>query len=121
MTKGRSITVWIISVLLAAIYFFVGGMKLAGSQTVIDEFVRYGYLGWFTYVVGAMEVSGAILLLIPRAALYGAIVLCVVMIGAMFTHLTHQEAPNALGPLVLFGLLVFVATSRRQTAAPIRG
>ena len=118
MTKGRSITVWIISVLLAAVYFFVGGMKLAGSQMVVDEFVRYGYTGWFTYVVGAMEVTGAILLLVPRAALYGAIVLSVVMIGAIGTHLTHQEAPNALGPLVLFALLLFVAASRRQTAVP---
>jgi putative oxidoreductase len=120
MTKGRSITVWIISVLLAAVYLLVGGMKLAGSQTVIDEFVRYGYAGWFMYVVGAMEVTGAILLLIPRSALYGAIVLSVVMIGAMYTHLTHQEALNALGPLVLFALLAFVAASRRETVVPAR-
>jgi uncharacterized membrane protein YphA (DoxX/SURF4 family) len=120
MTNWRSITVWIISVLLAAVYFFVGGMKLAGSQMVAEEFVRYGYPGWFMYVVGAMEVTGAVLLLIPRAARYGAIVLSVVMIGAMYTHLTHQETPNALGPLVLFALLLFVAASRRQTSVPTR-
>jgi uncharacterized membrane protein YphA (DoxX/SURF4 family) len=120
MTKGRSIVVWIVSVLLAAVYFFVGGMKLAGGQMMIDEFVRYGYAGWFMYVVGAAELTGALLLLIPRTALYGAIVLSVVMIGAMYTHLTHQEAPNALGPLVLFILLLFVAASRRGTAVPAR-
>jgi uncharacterized membrane protein YphA (DoxX/SURF4 family) len=120
MTKGRSITVWIISVLLATVYFFVGGMKLSGGQMMVDEFVRYGYPGWFMYVVGAMEVSGAILLLIPRTAMYGAMVLSVVMIGAIGTHLTHQEAPNAIGPLVLFALLLFVAASRRQTALPTR-
>ena len=120
MRKGRLIAVWIVSVLLAALYFFVGGMKLAGGQALADQFVRYGYPGWFMYVVGAMEVTGAVLLLIPRAALYGAIVLSVVMIGAMGTHLTHQEAPNAIAPLVLFGLLVFVAATRRQTAGPVR-
>ena len=97
MTKGRSTTVWVVSVLLAALYLFTGGTKLAGMQMAVEEFARYGYPDWFRLVVGAAEVTGAVLLLVPRAALYGAIMLSVVMIGATVTHLTHQEAPNARG------------------------
>ena len=115
MTKGRSTTVWVLSALLAALYLFTGGTKLAGMQMAVEEFARYGYPDWFRLVVGAAEVTGAVLLLVPRAALYGAIMLSVVMIGATVTHLTHQEAPNAVVPIVLLVLLAFVAASRRET------
>src|SRR2546430_10636559 len=120
MTKGRSTTVWVLSALLAALYLFTGGTKLAGMQMAVEEFARYGYPDWFRLAVGAAEVTGAVLLLVPRAALYGAIMLSVVMIGATVTHLTHQEAPNAVVPIVLLVLLAFVAASRRETAVPAR-
>jgi len=120
MTKGRSIAVWVISVLLAAMYLFAGATKLAGMQMHVEAFAKWGYPDWFRLVVGATEVVGGALLLVPGAAFYAAVVLAVEMIGAVLTHLTHQEAPNAVVPLVLFVLLAFVAASRRETAVPAR-
>lgn len=120
MTRGKSIAVWTASVLLAAMYLFAGGTKLAGLQMHVEHFAKWGYPDWFRLAVGATEVVGGVLLLVPGAAFYAAVVLAVEMIGAMLTHLTHQEAPNALVPLVLFLVLAFVALSRRASGEPGR-
>jgi putative oxidoreductase len=120
MPRGKSVIVWSVSVLVAVIYLFAGGTKLAGMQMHVEQFAKWGYPDWFRLVVGATEVIGGVLLLVPTVAFYAAVVLAVEMIGAMWTHLTHQEAPNAIVPLVLLVLLVFVALNRRASRAPVR-
>ena len=64
-------------------------------------------------VVGAAEVAGAVLLLIPKTALYGAIVLAAVMAGAVFTHVRHAEWFPVLFVIIIFFLLSMVAGFRR--------
>ena len=69
-TRGRTlnITLWVIQVLLAALFAFAGINKLAGvPQEVLDQFARFGLGPWFLYLTGALELAGAIGLLIPTA------------------------------------------------------
>ena len=66
---------------------------------------RVGYPELFYLVVGLAEVSGAILLLIPRLARLGVLLLIVVMAEATVTHLIHQERQVAT-TLDLTALLV---------------
>ena len=40
-----------------------------------------GYPTWFLYVTGVIEVVGAILLLIPKTAVFGVLLLGATMIG----------------------------------------
>jgi putative oxidoreductase len=47
-----------------------------------------GLRQWFRYLTGLLEVAGAIGLLISRYAFYAAILLAIVMVGAVITHLT---------------------------------
>jgi uncharacterized membrane protein YphA (DoxX/SURF4 family) len=112
-SRGRTIAIWVVTGLLAALYLFSGGTKLAGQQMHVEHFAKWGYPDWFRLVVGAVEVGGAILLLVPSLAFYAALVLAVDILGAIYTHLTNNETPNAVVPLVLFVLLAFVATQRR--------
>jgi uncharacterized membrane protein YphA (DoxX/SURF4 family) len=63
-----------------------------------------------TFVVGLAELSGAILLLIPRLARFGALLLIAVMVGATATHLIHHE-PQVVTTLVLLALLGVVSSS----------
>ena len=113
MSKGKKIALWVVSILLAALFVFAGSMKLLKPNQVRTMFVHYGYGAWFATFIGACETLGGIALLIPRLAALAAAGLCVIMVGAFFTHAMHHELfPNAMGPLVLLILLIFVAYAR---------
>lgn len=113
LSKGKNIAVWIISVLLALAFLASGVPKLLGVPQTVEGFHRWGYPDWFRIVTGLVETGSALLLLIPRTAFVGASLLVATMIGAAYTHLTHNEAPFVVGPLVLLVLAAIVAVARR--------
>ena len=86
--KGRTIGLWLLRVLLGTAFFASGGAKLVGVPAMVEMFEKVGVGQWFRIVTGALEVSGAILLLIPRLTFYGAALLLLVMVGAVTAHLT---------------------------------
>ena len=85
--KVRLITLWIVSGLLALAFLGAGGAKLAGAAAMVQLFGKVGLGQWFRYLTGLLEVTGAFGLLIPRYAFYAAILLALVMVGAVTTHL----------------------------------
>ena len=86
--KGRLITLWTLSGLVALAFVFVGSGKLAGTDAMVELFDKVGLGQWFRYLTGLLEVTGAIGLLIPRYAFYAAVLLVIVMIGAITAHVT---------------------------------
>src|SRR6266699_2023867 len=68
--KGRLITLWTLSGLVALAFVFVGGGKLAGTAVMVELFDKVGLGQWFRYLTGLLEVAGGIGLLIPRYAFY---------------------------------------------------
>jgi uncharacterized membrane protein YphA (DoxX/SURF4 family) len=73
---------------------------------MVAEFALFGYPQWFLYVIGALEVLSAIFFLVPRLRpVATGIVLCI-MLGAIFSHVTHGQFGMAIGPLVLLVLAV---------------
>lgn len=115
--RSVSRSVWILSALLAALYLFAGGTKLAGAPMHVEHFAKWGYPDWVRLVVGTIEVVSGVMLLAPRVAFYAALALGVDMIGAVYTELFRGDPPRAAFPLVLLLLLGFIA-SRRRTPAP---
>ncbi len=113
----KAVVLWAVSALLALLFLFAGGTKLAGQQMHIEHFAKWGYPDWFRLVVGATEVIAGLLLLVPSLAAYAAAVLGLEMVGAIVTHLTHDEAPNALVPFVLALMLLAVVYGRKSSAA----
>ena len=67
--KGRLITLWTLSGIVALAFVFVGSGKLAGTAAMVELFDRVGLGQWFRYLTGLLEVGGGIGLLIPRYAL----------------------------------------------------
>ena len=120
-SKGKNIALWVLSSLLAALFLMAGGSKLAGVEMHIQNFARWGWPDWMRIAIGAIEVTAAVLLLIPRIAFFGACTLMVVMMGAIHTHLFRAtgEASMVVPPLVLLGLAAVVAWARRPE--PFRG
>ncbi len=116
MSKGKTIALWIVSILLAAMYLFAGGSKLLALDKAKPMFVHYGYAPWFATLIGVCETLGGLGLLLPRLAALAAAGLSVIMIGAFFTHATHHEWSNATIPLTLLILLVGVCYARVKQA-----
>lgn len=111
--KWKNIVLWIISILLTAMFVMAGSGKVFSPAQAGQMFVNYGYPAWFAMVTGLTEIIGGILLLVPRVAAYAAGALVVVMAGATVTHLkTAGEAPRALVPLVLLILSAVVGVAR---------
>ena len=73
--------------MLAAALLVAGTMKLAGSQMQVTFFEKIGLGQWFRYFTGGLEVIGAILVLVPRTAVVGAVLLGMTMVGAVNIHL----------------------------------
>ena len=107
--KGRLITLWTLSGLVALAFVFVGGGKLAGTAAMVELFDKVGLGQWFRYLTGFLEVTGGIGLLIPRYAFYAAILLVCVMSGAIFTHAIVGGSPAPAASLfVLSGIIAWL-------------
>jgi uncharacterized protein YndB with AHSA1/START domain len=108
---------WILQVLLAALFLFAGGMKLV---TPIAEMTKeIAMPGWFLRFIGVVEVLGALGLVLPglfriRQGLtaLAAAGLVLIMIGATVLTLMTGSVAMALIPLVVGLLAAFVAYGR---------
>ncbi|AKE53089.1 DoxX family protein [Kangiella geojedonensis] len=81
----------IVTGLLALIFLLSGSAKLLGLEFEVDAFERWGYPVWFMYFTGAVEVAGAVALLVPRLVSVAGLGLSGVMVGAVATHVMHSE------------------------------
>lgn len=117
-SKGNTIGLWALSGLLAVLFLMSGGSKLAGAEQHVQGFAHWGWPDWLRLVVGAVEVTAAVLLLIPRVAFFGGSALAVVMAGATYTHLFRAtgEAGMAVFTIILLSLTALVAFARRPEA-----
>ena len=108
--KGRLITVWALSGLVALAFIGAGGAKLAGAAVMVDLFDKVGLGQWFRYFTGLLEVAGSIGLLSSRYAFYAAVLLATVTVGAIIAHVTvlgsSPAAPVML--LVLSGTIAYL-------------
>lgn len=113
-TRRRAATValWALQIALAAALGAAGASKLAAAPEMVQLFDAVGIGQWFRYVTGALEVLGAVLLLVPAVAGLGALLLAGVMVGAILSHLlVLHNSPTA--PLILIAGLAIVVYARR--------
>ncbi|MFQ5779042.1 MAG: DoxX family protein, partial [Terriglobia bacterium] len=113
MNKVKAAALWTLQILLAALFVMSALAKLTSNPEMVERFRQWGYPDNFYYLVGATELLGAIGLLIPRVAAYGASALMVIMVGASLTHLLHEETSRVAFTGVIFLLLAGVAYARR--------
>jgi putative oxidoreductase len=60
---------------LVLIFLAVGITKLTGTGNTVEYFTAIGWGQWFRYLTGLLDIAGSVLLIVPRCASYGAIVL----------------------------------------------
>jgi putative oxidoreductase len=111
MSKGQKIAMWVVSALLAALFLFAGLPKLLMPAKMLSQWV---YAPWFLTVVGVCETLGAIGLLIPRLAAFAAGGLSIIMVGAVYTLVSHHMTKELPVPIVVFFLLMLLIYLRRK-------
>jgi hypothetical protein len=94
-------------VLLTAVFLLAAGMKFASVEFEVSGFARFGYPLWFMYAVGLLQLVGAVLLWVRGYVAYGALLLAVLMVGAVGSHL--RAGDPALMPVPAFVLLILLA------------
>lgn len=99
---------------LLATQFVMGGLtKLAGSAAMVEMFAEIGGGQWLRTLVGALEVAGAVGLMVPRWRCPAAIGLVGLMAGATLTNvLVLDESP--LLPVTFGTVAALVAWGRRH-------
>ncbi len=112
-TFWKTAGAWLLIASLTSFFVLAGGMKLRGAPAQVDNFAHWGYAPWFLYLVGAVEVIGGIGLLIPRMAVFAALLLGGTMLGAALTHLVHNEMMAVPVPLAVLGFLTVAGYIRR--------
>jgi uncharacterized membrane protein YphA (DoxX/SURF4 family) len=114
--KAWHVTLWVLQVLVAAMFLLAGYLKLASSPDMVALFAGIGIGQWFRYLTGTLEILGALALFIPRLRALGALGLAGVMIGALITDLfiVHISPLSALINLVV---VVVIAWGRRRELA----
>ena len=115
LQRGRTslIALWLTQAALALMFLMAGGSKLAGAPAMVSLFDAVGLGQWLRYVTGVIEVTSAIALLVPFAAIVGAMLLIPTMVGAIVTNvfIVHQ---SPVMPLLLLLGAAAVAWARRN-------
>jgi hypothetical protein len=101
--KAGKAALWGLQILLSAAFLMAGFAKLSGQPAMVADFQTIGLGQWFRYLTGAIETTGAILLLFPRLASAGAALLACTMAGAVLAHLT--KLPGSPVPPLVLGIL----------------
>lgn len=112
-SRAALIVLWVTQVALAAMFLMSGGSKLAGVPAMVSLFDAIGLGQWFRYVTGVIEVASGTSLLVPAAAVFGALLLIPTMLGAIVTNVFVAHTSPAV-PLVLLLLAAAVAWARRD-------
>src|SRR5262249_3247341 len=90
LRRAASVLIWIVARLPGFGIGMAGLAKFYAAARWQRLFISWGYPAWFTVVVAVVEVSGAILIFVPRTTLLGAVILAVTMLGAFLTLVTHR-------------------------------
>src|ERR1700721_2323710 len=98
-SRSKTITLWILRILMAALFLFASYMKLSGNPMMVDEFNTIGLGQWFRYFTGALEVAGGIAILVPSVSVFAALVLLAVDVGAFVTQIAvlHGDWIHTVG------------------------
>jgi putative oxidoreductase len=114
---------WLLTIVLALLFAYVGAAKLVGVRGMVQEFAEIGFGQWLRYLVGALEVTGAIGILIPKYRFWAALQIAAVMAGATVTNLTVFSRMPGLARLtaILLALALALAWLRRPHVGRLGG
>lgn len=106
-------------VVLALFFAFSAFAKLIAHETAIESFDRMGWSHGAMYLIGALEMAGAIALLVPLLSGVAAMAFAALLVSASIVQLTLLDPVNAIMPALLIGLVVLIAREQRGRTAQL--
>jgi uncharacterized membrane protein YphA (DoxX/SURF4 family) len=91
---GLEVLLWAVCLRLVLVFAQAGWDKFDPASGWAKAFTSWGYPVGFRVLIGVLEIAAALLLLWPRAAAYGAVIIIVVMLGGMGTHVFIEHRPS---------------------------
>jgi hypothetical protein len=111
-TSGKVVWVgWVISILSAAVFLFSGFLKLKGGPELEQGLAHLQLPSSMILALAILEISCAVIYLIPPTAVLGAILLAGYVGGAM---LTHWRVGDPIVVQIVLGLLVWLGIYLRE-------
>ncbi|MFF4013561.1 DoxX family protein [Streptomyces sp. NPDC001843] len=103
-----------VQVLLALLYGIASALpKLIAHPSAVESFDRIGWGSTGMYTIGALELAGAVALLVPALQSLAAMALSALMVGDFIVQLTVFDGQYAATPLILIVPLAVIAWARR--------
>lgn len=93
-TKTTRLVAWVITVPIFIFLLLAGGTKVAGANPLASLPAMEPYVFW----VGLGELTAAILFMLPRTSIIGALFLSAHLGGAILFHIIRAE--NFFGPIL---------------------
>src|SRR3979490_1066049 len=87
-SKAFIITSWVLRLIVAVILLQTLFFKFTGAKESVYIFTALGAEPWGRIGSGVVELIASVLLLMPRTAVFGAILALGTICGAIFAHVT---------------------------------
>ncbi len=106
------IIIWTLRIVVATILLQTLYFKFSGAEESIYIFKTIGIEPYGRFGSGIVEFFAAILILIPRTTLLGALISCGTMLGAILSHILilDIEVKNDGGELFILALITFLCS-----------
>lgn len=98
--------IWILRIIIALAFFVSANVKLASFAEAATQFANWGYPVWWLYLVAAVELLGAVGVLIPKTTRIAASALLVLMLGAIYTSFSFGDSLVAAVPAIVLLVLL---------------
>jgi uncharacterized membrane protein YphA (DoxX/SURF4 family) len=108
------LVLWVFALFLAWVFIRQGFAKFDDTSGWSRAFRGWHFPVWFRILIGVLETSAALLLLWKRTAFAGAIIIIVVMLGAMGTHVYWGRPSQVTSEILPLFLSTMVALGRRK-------
>lgn len=109
--RSRIIIAWVCRIIAAAIMLQTLFFKFTAAPESVYIFSALGMEPWGRIGTGILELTASVLILLPAATVYGAVLGLGLMGGALFFHFTRLGivVQDDSGQLFIYAFLVFIS------------
>ena len=124
--KAKLITYWIVTGILSALMLFNAAAYLTSEPHAVMGFRSLGYPDYFRFILGGAKILGTVVVLAPGMKIvkeWAYAGFGITFVAALVSHLACGQHPQAIAPVVIFGLLAVSyylrPASRRIVETPV--
>ena len=112
--RSHKVAWWVglvITILMGAVFIFLAAMKFRGGPEVEEGMTASGIPVSLVTTIAILEMTCAVIYLVPATSVLGAVLLTGYMGGAIMTHLRVEE--NVVAQIII-GVLVWLGIYLRE-------